>query len=124
MDINNIITYRNRAVNAGIIILAISISYAMYMKQMGIIEGLKEAKDKEIKRTTTLGGIHELEKRVKLYRDFVNKKEPTALVNSFNNIARESGITITSFKPGKPQDFPMYSKNSFSVTVTLPAQRF
>jgi hypothetical protein len=118
MDINAIITYRNRAINAGIIILAISISFAMYNSQMAVIESLKQAKDMEIKKNTALGGVNELEKRVKLYKDFINRKDPTALVNSFNNIARVTGVTITSLKPGRLQDLPMYSKYSFSMAVT------
>ncbi|MFA5155982.1 MAG: type 4a pilus biogenesis protein PilO [Candidatus Omnitrophota bacterium] len=118
MDINNIISYRNRAVNIGIIVLAIAISYGMYNKQLAVIESLKHTKDTEIKKNTALGGIAELEKRVKLYRDFVNKKDSSTLINSLNRIAREAGINITSLKPGRPQDFPMYAKDSFSIVIT------
>jgi Tfp pilus assembly protein PilO len=118
MDINYIINYRNKAVSVIIILLAFIVGYNIYKQQADVIESLKQAKETEVKKLTTLGGIDELEKRVKLYRDFVNRKDPLSLIKAFNKIAREVGVNIASLKPEQSQDFPMYLKYPYSLTVT------
>lgn len=118
MDINDIISYRNKGVNIVIIIVAIAVGLNMYNKQVAIIESLKQAKDMEIKKSTSLGGISELEKRVKLYKDFVSKKDPLTLIKTFNKLARSIEVNIASLKPNKLQDFPMYVRYPYSITVT------
>ena len=117
MDINEILAYRNKIFNAAIIIVAILVSINMYRGQLQIIESLRQTKDMEVKKNTIVGSIGELEKRVKLYKEFVNKKDPLSLIKTFNRIARESGVNITSLKPDRQQEFPMYTKYPYIVMI-------
>ncbi len=118
MDINDIIKYRNNGVNIAIIIVAIVVGLNMYKKQVAIIESLKQAKEMEINKSTALGGISELEKRVKVYKDFINKKDPLTLIKTFNKVARVIEVKIASLKPDKSQDFPMYVRYPYFISVT------
>jgi hypothetical protein len=118
MDINDIISYRNKGLNIAIIILAMAIAFNMYRKQIVVVESLKHAKEMEIKKGTTLEGINELEKRVKLYKDFTNKKDPLSLIKTFNKLARLIEVNVGSIKPDKLQEFPMYQKYPYVIGLT------
>jgi hypothetical protein len=118
MDINDIINYRNKGVNIAVIIVAIAVGLNIYKKQVTIIESLKQAKEMEINKSMALGGISELEKQVKLYKDFVNKKDPLTLIKTFNKVARAIEVNIASLKPDKPQDLPMYVRYPYFMTIT------
>ncbi len=118
MDINDIINYRNKGLNIAIVILAMAIAFNMYKKQVVVIESLKHAKEMEIKKGTTLEGINELEKRVKLYKDFANKKDPLALIKTFNKLARLIEVNVVSLKPDKSQEFPLYQKYPYNISLT------
>lgn len=118
MQLSDIINYKNKIIHTIIIIFAIIVACNLYKSQTRGIESLKEKKELEIKRIRVLGDINELTKLIKLYKDLVNKKDISSIINTFNHIASDSDVNIVTIKPVKEQVYPLYIKYPFHLVVS------
>jgi len=118
MDLTGLIDkHKNKILNIVVIILALIIAGNIYKKQLKETELLKREKDGEIKKNTLLNNITQLEKRINAYKNLLAKRDTGLVINTISNIAKESGVKITSLKPGYEQRYPEYIKFGFDLMI-------
>lgn len=108
---------KNKVLNAIIILIAIIISYKIYKNQEKSIVALKQTTELEAKKNDILGSIIESEKRINLYKTYVNKKDISSIINQLSIIANECSIRISSMKPLGKRDFPVFVRYPFQLSV-------
>lgn len=118
MDINHFIDkYKNHTVSIVVILAALIFANNIYQAQSKDIARLKADKDVEIKKNELITGIDSLEKKIDKYKKLLNNKTSSSVINALNNIAKESGVSITSLKPAEEKIAEFYTTYSFSVDV-------
>lgn len=117
MRLNDILNYKNKIIHIVIIILAIILASNLYKSQTKGIKTLKEKKELEIKKIRVLGDIDKLTKLIKVYKDLVNKKDISSIINKISHIANDSDINIVTINPVKEQTYPLYIKYPFQLVV-------
>jgi Tfp pilus assembly protein PilO len=122
MELANLLSrHKNKIlnINFAIIVLALIFANNIYKKQVSIIETFKQNKDIETKKNGVLGNISQLEKKINAYKNYLNKKDMSLVMSRINNIAKDSGVKIISFRPQTETDYPVYVKYSFSLAVNF-----
>ncbi|MFA4888578.1 MAG: type 4a pilus biogenesis protein PilO [Candidatus Omnitrophota bacterium] len=119
MHLADIEQWKNKALNLGIIILAFVIAFNIYKEQAKEIAVLNEKKDSESKKIPVLNEIAQWEKKLSVYKGFIDNKEISSVMNTVSNIAEDSAAKITSIRPAGSADYPLYTKYSFSLTVLV-----
>lgn len=118
MDLTALVNkHKNKILNIALVLIALIIANNIYKAQANAIAVLKENKDAELKRNALLGEVSLLEKKINLYKDNINKKDPSAVINTIGGIANESGVKIASFKPGKEKAGQFYTTYPFDLVV-------
>ncbi len=107
---------KNNILNIGIIVLALIFANNIYKGQRQIAESLRQKGNLELKKNEALGNISHLEKMMNSYKRFFNK-DRSLIINTINNIARESDARIISIKPQKEINFPMYVQYPFDLVI-------
>ena len=109
---------KNTALNIGIIVLALIISNNIYKKYSREIVSLNIKKDEEIKKNSELEKIVQTQKMVDAYKNSLVKKDPSLIINTISNIAKESGVRIRSIRPDSEQrDVDYIIKSPFTLSV-------
>lgn len=111
--------YKNMILSAAIIIFALIISWNIYKVQNKLVVSLKAEKAKEMKKNTILGNINQLDKRLTSYKNFLNKKDISLVIDNIGNIAKDANVKIASIKPEPEQVFPLYIKFTFSLKINV-----
>lgn len=106
--------------NLVIIIIAIIISTNTYKKQLKEIQLLREKKEIEIKKNIILEDINLLEKKINFYKSLFVRKDASIIMSTINDIAKEAGIKIISFRPLQEQRFEDYVKIPFDLMIIAP----
>lgn len=119
MEVSQLFTkLKSNAFNVSIILFAFLISYNTYKKQNSQIAMLLETKATEAKKSVILEEIGGLEKRIDLYKNFLNYRDEGAVINLINEIAGNMGIKIVSIKPAAQEaDYDYLIKHPFALTV-------
>lgn len=118
MEYLNLANSKNKIINIAIILCAIILSYNVYKKQAQSIALLKQSKELEAKKNDVLSEIVAEEKKMDLYKKFVNKKDVATIINRLGNIANDARVIINSIKPLEKQDYPVYVRYPFNFSVT------
>lgn len=111
--------YKNMVINIAIIIIALLIAKNIYKSQTLKVEMLQQKKEIEIKKNGVLADISNLEKKISSYKNFINKKEISSVINTINNFAQEAGLNISSVKPREPQEETDYTIYPFDLVVKV-----
>ncbi len=109
--------YRNKLLNAAVILLTLIIVVNIYKGQNMSLELLRGAKDSELKKNEVLGVIAQAEKRLNTYKNFFNKKDSSLMVNTISNIARDSNVKIIAISPRGQENRQVYTKYPFDLTI-------
>lgn len=119
MDLANFVNkYKNKILNIIIIIFAVMVANNIYKVQNRITQSLKQNREAEIKKNELLDNIGQLEKKVNVYKNLLNKKDISLVMNTINNIARNSGVKIISIKPAGTSDYSVYVRYPFDLIIT------
>jgi len=106
--VNFLNKYKNSVFNVGIVLVAVFVAAKIY----GFIESKKIATEEtrvmEQKKNEVLGEISGLEGRLAMYKNYLNKKDLSASINTIGNIARESSAKIISVKPTPEESYTAY----------------
>lgn len=112
---------KNILVHLGIIIFALLIASNIYKGQKNALRALEKKENLELKKNKVISNINQLEKLLVSYRNlFV--KDPSLLITTISNIAREADVEIVSLKPQKEIGLPMYIK--YPIELTLGANSY
>ena len=118
MDLIGLIDkYKNWVVNILICIVAFFIIKAIYTNQTENIARLNKAKEEESRKNEKLADISQLEKKINAFKKTINNKQISSVINTLGNLAKESSVRITSIKPAREQDYPLYIKYPFDLTI-------
>lgn len=121
MDIILINKYKNWVFNALVLLVALFAVFKVYKFQQEKIGLLREKETAEIKRNEVLTNIQMLEKKVERYKDIINKKDMSFVVNAIGNVAKNSMVKIVSAKPRQEVDHPEYVQYPYFVSVSMPS---
>ena len=109
--------YKNRVLNIAVIIIALIIAVNIYKSQARAIAALRESKDTELKKNTVLTSLSLSEKDINHYKEVINKKSISSVINKIGNIANEAGVKITSLRPEQEAVKDYYLKYPFALSV-------
>lgn len=109
--------YKSNIANLATVIIFVFISINVYKNQAKNVASINGRKELETKKNKVLENLSQLEKKINDLTNFVNNKDIYATINNLNSIAREFSVKITSIKPTGIQDFPLYTKYPFELTV-------
>jgi Tfp pilus assembly protein PilO len=110
---------KNIILNFIIIIIALSFAYNLYKNEQKNLALLKEKKETETKKNAVLEEIKQSEKVIFAYKDFINGKDITAVINTLNKTAKEFSINILSMRPLPEESFPLYTKFPFNLRIEV-----
>jgi Tfp pilus assembly protein PilO len=117
INLLTLISDKNKIINAIIILVTLPIAVNIYKFQTRNIDALNMQKDIEIKKNEILEKIGQSEKKINAYKELLNKKDISLIVNTISNIAKNSGIEVISIKPVNREDLSVYSRYSFALTI-------
>lgn len=121
MDLTSLITqHKNKILNIVVIIVALFIVNNIYKGQQANTLRLKEKRDVEIKKSEVLKEVSQLDKKFKALKGAVNKKNIASVINTLNNLARDSSLKIISLRPQGQKEFPAYIKYTYNLAVAAP----
>ncbi len=111
--------YKNLIFNIALVLGAIFIAYNfIYTRQLRDLASLKQEKETEIKKNAALEEVGKLEKRLNAYKNFLVKKDTSLVIGALSDMAKVSGIEISSIRPETEQKFPTYAKIPFSLEMS------
>lgn len=116
---NYINRYKNKILNVAIIVVSLFTAYNIYKDQAKIIQNLNGNKQKEIEKNEILGNISKVDKKIRAYKAFMNKKDVSLIIDNLGNIAENSNTKIISIKPDPDQTYPLYIKYAFNLGVEV-----
>ena len=122
IDLSSLLKSKKKITNVLIIILAIIIGLNIYSRQNKVNLGIKDKLNLENKRNKLLNKLSASEVMISDYRNLLVNKDLTSVINSINQLARDSRIKIVSVRPQREQDFNIYNK--LSVGVFLLAENY
>lgn len=109
-------SYKHKIANLALVLFAVYVSSKILLGQNKAIESLKQTKELEVKKNAVLGEVNIFEKKVSLYKDLINKKDVSSIVNIIAKISREEDFKITSLSPVPDKSYPVYIKYPFSLS--------
>jgi len=121
MELTGLEKHKNKILNVIIILVVLIVSRNIYRYQFNVKLSLGKKDAVEIKKNKVLENISQLEKRINSYKNLLVKKDPSLIINSISNIAKESGIKIASIKPNPEQAYPEYIKFPFNLALIAPS---
>lgn len=108
---------KNMLLNIIIILFSLLVANNIYKAQARRTQLLIEGKDKEAKKNTILHDINQSVQTLNTYSDFLKEKDVSTVINTINNIAKDSGVRIVSLQPKQGKDYPMYVKYPFDIVI-------
>jgi len=111
--------YKNKILNVLIIIVTLFTTYNIYKDQVKAIQILKASKQKETEKNEILDTISKMDKKIMDYKNFINKKDMSTIIDDLGNIADNSNTKILSIKPELEQPYPLYLKYTFNLVVRV-----
>lgn len=121
MELSGIINkHKSKILNIGIIILAVIVANNIYQKQNKELAMMKAGNDALMQKNGVLENIGELEIKIGAYKDLLSKKEENRAMNTFNSLAQDLNITISSIRPLLEEKHADYSKFPFDLSISAP----
>ena len=109
--------HKNKVVNTAILILAMLLAHNIYQHQLRVGASLRQRIDTEEKKNVILNNIQLLEKKIKDYKNFFNRKDISVAMNIISEITQNFAINVVSIKPLTPKEKPLYIKHFFYVKL-------
>lgn len=110
---------KNTLIKIVIVLLTLFIGYSLYSSGANNIQILEEKKESEIKKNTAIYELSAIQKIFNSYKDFLNKKDISSVINTIGNIAKESGLTISSINPSGQAKSTFYFKYTFDISFSV-----
>ncbi len=118
MDLIGLVNkFKHSILNLIIILVAIMVAKGIYEGQEKKIFALREQQANELKKNKILEEISTLEKKVKVFKETINNKDINSVINTVGSLAKDSSVTIISFKPQQERDYPAYVIYSFDLYI-------
>jgi hypothetical protein len=109
--------HKNKVVNSVILILALLLAHNIYQQQLRTADSLRQRKEVEQKKNAVLEDIRLLERKIKGYKDFVNRKDISVSMNIMSEIAQQFSINVISIRPDRELEDPLYTRHFFALKL-------
>jgi len=109
--------FKNVILNIGIVILALIIANVIYNNQTVTVDVLKRNKENELKKNKLLDNIKRVDGTFISYKETINSKDMSQIINNISNMAKESDITIDSLKPQAEKPDSIYINYPFEMKM-------
>jgi Tfp pilus assembly protein PilO len=106
-----------KIVNIGMLLAALLVAVNVYKGQVRSLELLKSQRETEAKKNEALENLKKMEKKISSYKELLNKKDESLIINDISSLARESDLKIVSVRPEQRKDYPVYSEYSFYLDI-------
>jgi len=110
--------HKNKVFKYAIILFSLIVANNVYKKQVSDVEKLKSKNQMEAKKIGVLDEISGLERELGSYKNLLAKKDTGTIINTINNIAKESGLKIVSIRPAQEQRYQGYIKFPFYLMLS------
>jgi Tfp pilus assembly protein PilO len=111
--------HKNLIFNIALVLVAVFIARNfIYTPQLRESASLKQEKETEINKNAALEGISKLEKRVNAYKNFLVRKDTSLVIGTLSDMAKATGLEISSIRPEAEQKFLTYAKVPFSLEMS------
>jgi Tfp pilus assembly protein PilO len=119
MNLTDFINKRKNLIfNIALVLGAVFIAYNfIYTRHLRDLASLKQQKETEIKKNAVLEEISKLEKRLNAYKNFLVKKDTGLVIGTLSDMAKATGLEISSIRPETEQKFLTYTKVPFSLEM-------
>jgi len=111
--------YKNIVIDIAVVVVALMIASSIYKTRGKEFDAVRENKDKEMERNRLLDNMSQLDKKIKSYKSFLNKKDISMVINNISSLAKSSGVKINSVRPEAEQHYPNYIKYSFNCVISV-----
>ncbi len=111
--------YKNIILNILVVLVAVFFASKIYKAQDNEIVGLREVGGLEVNKNNVLSDIALLEKKISAFRQFLNQKDVTAVLNNINKMATLCDITINSVRPQPEAVFNTYTKIPYRLSIEI-----
>ena len=109
---------KNLIFNIALVLGAVFIAYNfIYIRHLRDLASLNQQRQTEIKKNAVLEDVSKLEKRLNAYKNFLVKKDTGLVIGTLSDMAKATGIEISSIQPETEQEFLTYTKVSFSLEM-------
>lgn len=118
MDLKNL-NFQNKKLITNLIIIIISfiVAFNIYKAQTQEAAKLKEKYEVEVKKNALLTQISAEENELRTYRNTLNKKDASAILNAINTAAKNSDVKIVSLRPQEPQVSADLTKYTYDLNL-------
>ncbi|MCK9603933.1 MAG: type 4a pilus biogenesis protein PilO [Candidatus Omnitrophica bacterium] len=110
---------KNKILNIIVIVIALFIANNIYKASTKTFDAVKEVKNKELEKNALLDNMGKLNKKINSYKNFLNKKDISLVINNISDIAKDSGVKIVMVRPEEEQASLMYVKYSFNFGIIV-----
>lgn len=118
MNLREIKLDKDLIIDAVIVIIGLIFLIKISSAQKIALNKLRLEKDSQVKKSELIGQISSLDKDILDYKKVFKKRDISGIVNSVGNLAKKSGINVTSLKPDyKGVDSEGYIKYSLDLSV-------
>ncbi|MFH1441406.1 MAG: type 4a pilus biogenesis protein PilO [Candidatus Omnitrophota bacterium] len=118
MELADLGKYKNKIINILIIIIAVVIAVNIYKNYFVSIKGLNSQKEEEIEKNAIVERIIKLQKEFNKYKNFINNKDISGIINNINITAKDTGVKILSIKPENSRKEGIYEVYPFRASIS------
>lgn len=109
--------FKNQILNIVIFLFIANFAKNLYFSQQRKLAVLKEQAQEEQKKNDALTVISGLEKKFSSYKEQLNVKDASNVVDVMRKIAKQYSVKILSLRPGSPVEMPVYAVYPYEMTV-------
>ncbi|MFH1457891.1 MAG: type 4a pilus biogenesis protein PilO [Candidatus Omnitrophota bacterium] len=109
--------HKNRIFNLLFFALSLFIAGKIYNKQLREVDLLIEKKNLESKRNEILESISSTEKKIDAYKNLLERRDVSNVINTISDIASATDVSITSMRPNHQEKYPEYVKIPYKLEL-------
>lgn len=109
--------HKNKLVNAAVIVFALIVANNIYGVYARKLEVLQVQTENEIRKNEVLSTISQSEKKVNAYKQLINSKDLSAVLNTISNLAKDFSVSIISVRPRGEVNYSAYTRYGYEMTV-------
>ncbi|MBN1913912.1 MAG: type 4a pilus biogenesis protein PilO [Candidatus Omnitrophica bacterium] len=114
-----LIQHKIKILHAGVVIFALIVANNIIKSQNQNVAVLNSQLAEESRKNEVLVNLSQIEKTLDDYKNFINKKDMTSLINTITDIAAETDIKIDFVKPLPKESTSVYDRYPFSLNFII-----
>jgi Tfp pilus assembly protein PilO len=118
IDLQDILNrHREKILYPLVSVLVLIAALNIFKSQSLRAQFLKKQVKQETDKNEVIATISQSEKTIASYRDLLNKKDISTMMNTLTAIAKAQNLYIVSMKPAAVENYPVYQKYPVSLII-------